>query len=359
MNSIICFTLLCVLSALARNVTEDFMRIQLESFRVQGGRDTRVGYENISQLNTGKICIGTPCQTFNVMFDTGSSDVWVSSTRCRSDSCKLQNRYNAAKSSTYRRRTGQYQIRYGSGELVAVNAQDTLRIGKIAVKNQVFGEAETSTSGFASNALDGILGLAFESLVHGDGLPVFYNMVEQGLVTEPIFTFCKSIETDDNPVNEIIFGGSDPNRYKGEMFYAPIIGEQHWKIKISNISVGNKVTCRGCHAIVDSGTTLIRGPEEYIKDVNDLIGAEPYESGQYKVTCDITQLPDVTFNINGNSVTIPPINYVLSENDDLCLTGFAVSQSTATFWILGGVFQDGLCTLFDMERKRVGFATIR
>ncbi|XP_069696622.1 pepsin A-like isoform X2 [Periplaneta americana] len=318
MNSIICFTLLCVLSALARNVTEDFMRIQLESFRVQGGRDTRVGYENISQLNTGKICIGTPCQTFNVMFDTGSSDVWVSSTRCRSDSCKLQNRYNAAKSSTYRRRTGQYQIRYGSGELVAVNAQDTLRIGKIAVKNQVFGEAETSTSGFASNALDGILGLAFESLVHGDGLPVFYNMVEQGLVTEPIFTFCKSI-----------------------------------------ISVGNKVTCRGCHAIVDSGTTLIRGPEEYIKDVNDLIGAEPYESGQYKVTCDITQLPDVTFNINGNSVTIPPINYVLSENDDLCLTGFAVSQSTATFWILGGVFQDGLCTLFDMERKRVGFATIR
>jgi O-antigen ligase len=56
------------------------------------------------------------------------------------------------------------------------------------VSNQAFAQAK-NLSGFSFSLFDGVLGLAYSSLGTRGQTPVFYNMWQQGLIPNPIFSF--------------------------------------------------------------------------------------------------------------------------------------------------------------------------
>ena len=57
-----------------------------------------------------------------------------------------------------------------------------------------------------------------------------YNMVKQGLVKEPVFSFWLNRNTEEEEGGEIVFGGVDPNHYKGKHTYVPVSQKGYWQV---------------------------------------------------------------------------------------------------------------------------------
>jgi cathepsin D len=97
---------------------KDFRNTSAFLRRRTAGSETLTDEEN-DVLWAGKIRIGTPSQPFLIDFDTGSSDLWVPSSDCTSDSCKHKHKYVASSSSTSSRKGGSFDIQYGDGSSVS------------------------------------------------------------------------------------------------------------------------------------------------------------------------------------------------------------------------------------------------
>lgn len=67
----------------------------------------------------GPVTIGTPGTEFFIDFDTGSADLWVPSSACKSDTCAEKNRYAVNASSTSVKKSGNFSIQYGDGSTVS------------------------------------------------------------------------------------------------------------------------------------------------------------------------------------------------------------------------------------------------
>ncbi|XP_069731994.1 cathepsin E isoform X1 [Phaenicophaeus curvirostris] len=313
----------------------------------------------------GQIAIGTPPQNFTVVFDTGSSNLWVPSIYCISKACTQHAQFQPSQSSTYQAVGTPFSIQYGTGSLTGVIGSDQVVVEGLVVSNQHFAESVSEPGeAFLDAEFDGILGLAYPSLAVDGVTPVFDNMMAQNLVELPIF----SVYMNSNPTSslggELLFGGFDPSRFTGTLNWVPVTKQGYWQIQVDNILLGGTVTfcANGCQAIVDTGTSLITGPKKEIKELQNYIGAIPVD-GQYTVECsNLNVMPEVTFTINGLPYTLSAQDYTLMEYSDnmaFCTSGFEgidIPTPVGPLWILGDVFIRQYYSIFDRGNNRVGLA---
>lgn len=248
----------------------------------------------------GEIGIGSPAQNFTVIFDTGSSNLWVPSAKCYfSLACYFHSRYKSSKSTTYTSIGKSCEINYGSGSISGFFSQDNVQVGDVVVKDQVFIEATREGSlTFLLAKFDGILGLGFQEISVGNATPVWYNMVQQDLVSDEVFSFWLNRDPTAQAGGEIVFGGVDEKHFKGKHTYVPVTKKGYWQIEIGDIFVGNQSTgvCEGgCAAVVDSGTSLLAGPTIVVTEINHAIGAKGVVSTECKQI--VSQYGDVIWDL--------------------------------------------------------------
>ncbi|XP_061085073.1 nothepsin [Conger conger] len=337
------------------------------SSAVRLGTSTERLYNFMDAQYYGEISLGTPPQNFTVVFDTGSTDLWIPSSYCISEACLMHHRFKAFKSTTYSHDGRVFSIYYGSGHLLGVMAKDTLKVGNMSVVNQEFGESVYEPGFvFVIVRFDGILGLGYPSLSEEMGTPVFDNLVAQKLVEKPMFSFYLSRkENTMEPQAQLLLGGVDPALYTGPLTWVPVTKKGYWQILVDNIKVqGTIAFCpQGCQAIVDTGTSFISGPSSDILLLQQFIGATPTSIGEYLVDCArLSSLPQVAFTIGGVEFTLSAESYVRKETvggRQSCFTGFQamdIPSPAGPFWILGDVFIAEFYTVFDRAQDRVGFA---
>ncbi|XP_037352993.1 renin isoform X3 [Talpa occidentalis] len=277
----------------------------------------------------GEISIGTPPQTFKVIFDTGSANLWVPSSKCSPlyMACEIHSPYDSSESSTYMENGTDFTIRYGSGQVKGFLSQDVVTVGGITV-TQTFGEVtELPLIPFMLAKFDGVLGMGFPAQAVGGVTPVFDHILSQGVLKEDVFS----------------------------VYY-------------SRVSVkSTTLLCEeGCVAVVDTGASYISGPTSSLRLLMETLGAKELSTDEYVVNCNqVPTLPDISFHLGGRDYTLTSADYVLQDpysNSDLCtlaLHGLDVPPPTGPAWVLGASFIRKFYTEFDRHNNRIGFALAR
>uniref|UniRef100_A0A8D0G5L3 renin n=1 Tax=Sphenodon punctatus TaxID=8508 RepID=A0A8D0G5L3_SPHPU len=311
----------------------------------------------------GDISIGTPPQTFKVIFDTGSANLWVPSYKCSPlySACVSHNRYDSSKSRTYMENGTGFDIQYGTGSVKGFLSQDVVIVSDIPII-QVFAEATALPAyPFIFARFDGVLGMGFPSQAIDGITPVFDRILSQQVLKEDVF----SVYYSRWPGGEIILGGSDPTYYTGDFHYLSINKNGYWQIAMKGVSVGVEMLfCQeGCSVAIDTGASFITGPAGSISVLMKAIQATELVEGQYVVDCDkIHLLPDISFHLGGKAYVLSGSAYVLRQSQygtDICIvafTGLDIPPPIGPLWVLGASFIGQYYTEFDRRNNRIGFA---
>ncbi|KAL9536936.1 hypothetical protein MBANPS3_012234 [Mucor bainieri] len=311
----------------------------------------------------GDIELGSPPQTFSVVFDTGSSNLWVPSTHCNSIACFMHRRYDSTQSETYRENGTEFAIQYGTGSLEGFISQDTLRVGGIKVEDQGFAESVKEPGfTFALAKFDGIFGLGYDTISVKHTVPPFYHMVNKDLVDEQLFSFWLNDinKGDSDNGGELVFGGVDPDHYHGNITWAPIRRKGYWEIELENIKFGGEyIDLDPVGAAIDTGSSLLIAPTTVADLINHELGAEKNWAGQYTLDCSvIPTLPEFCFVFNGKDFCLKGEDYVLKVQDQ-CISGFMgmdIPEPAGPLWIVGDVFLRKFYSVYDLGNNRVGLA---
>lgn len=296
-----------------------------------------------------EVQVGSPSQTFLVVPDTGSSNLWMYSSNCWAVPCFYHDKYDSKKSSSYKSDGRPFKITYGSGSIDGFVSQDTAKLGDVTAASFAFGEVN-SVSGvaFLASQMSGILGLGYDT-ISVDKLPTF---VDQSDLNDKSFSFVLRANPDLSYItmpgyDEAIVGDN-------EFTFHNVVEERYYSLKLDSIAQGNNtVSTTGFKAVIDSGTSVIVGSKTLVDPLIAGITVNEDCSG-------LDLLPNLTWTIDGLDYVMTPHDYVLSVTDGTdtqCVMGVIAGDFPANFnyFILGDSFMRKFYSYFDKKNNRVGF----
>jgi cathepsin D len=311
----------------------------------------------------GEVEIGSPPQKFTVIYDTGSSNLWVPSKTCTN--CKKGGpAYDSTKSSSYVKNGQSFALQYGTGSCTGFLSKDAVVMGGLSIDGGIFGEVTKEAADvFGQAPFDGILGLGPAAAAMDKAPMPMQMLVDQKKIEKNIFSMY--FASGGEKGSTLVLGGTDNSFYTGDFTYVPVAKAAkilpYWLVSASDIKVGgdsikqcNWLT--GCYMVVDSGTSIIAGPPAAMAVLTKQIGTVNQDCS------NLDKLPTVSFRLGGKDFDLGPDFYVIKVCEGgrcECELGIQGMNAGAPIYILGDPFLRKYYTVGDAEENRVGFATAK
>ncbi|EME80578.1 uncharacterized protein MYCFIDRAFT_21497, partial [Pseudocercospora fijiensis CIRAD86] len=328
-----------------------------------------------------EMTVGTPPQEFQVHVDTGSSDLWLNyagSEYCElpSDPC-ITGTYNANDSSTYEYINSLFTIQYVDGSDSAGDyVRDEVRImdGEVVIPSQQFGV------GYASSTPDGILGIGYAAnevqVAYGGeeyaNLPV--SLRNESYINTLAYSFwLNDLMAEEG---ELLFGGVDTAKYRGELVSLPIIPTRgvyrEFTIELTAVGLsGDAEEFSGTTTEVhlDTGASLSYLPDDTTQAIWEHLDADYLEEYGVAIadcslaasddTIDFRFSEDVTIQVSMREMVIP---LSTGLGLDVCFVGVLpaarspLSTSDRQYLILGDTFLRSAYVVYDLEKNEISMA---
>lgn len=225
------------------------------------------------------LCLGTPSLQLTISFfnfGISSADLWVPSASCNSAACNPHTKYDPTKSSTSATVAGaQLSISYGDGSSTTGTVyKDTITIAGLTATGQTFGAADSMSSDWQDDPMDGIFGMGYQAISQLNTPPVFqtvskpfiflwdhtltfdsnHQLIKDGAVAKSQFSFKLGASGP-----ELFLGGMNPSLYvSGTTSWYPVTSQAYWTISATANVAGTPVSALGSfNAIIDTGTSVV------------------------------------------------------------------------------------------------------
>lgn len=315
----------------------------------------------------GTVDVGTPRQSFTVVFDTGSGNLMIPSTHCQSHSCTMHRRFDSKASSTVEDMQAdgspvhpgaprdELTVTFGTGEISGVFLQDDVCIGSLCANVRFVGATAETDDPFSSFNFDGVLGLALPQMAQGPDFSVMDHLVNSKALKQPIFSVFLS--DSESEASEITFGDIKQERMVSSMVWQPVSRDTgYWQVQIKDIAINNQPAslCTDCQVAVDTGTSQLAGPTDVITALSTKLEVRPDCS-------NFANLPDLGFVMGDSILNLKPTDYI-DKSDRGCevaLMPLDVPPPNGPLFILGDPFLRKYYTSYDRANSRVGFASAR
>ncbi|KAG8764163.1 hypothetical protein FRC11_003019 [Ceratobasidium sp. 423] len=250
--------------------------------------------QNMDTMYYASVEVGTPPQTYAVILDTGSSDMWLQSVECAPCTGK---KFDPTSSSSLQHASSPFSIAYGIGSVKGTLVNDVVSIGSssaFTVQNQVWGLVNYTLGTPVPGDIAGLMGLGFKNLAASQTTPFWEALVADNKWHEPVMSFWMTRYRNISTANvtefggEFLLGGTNEALYTGDIEFISLpyaSNPTFWAIPIHTITLnGNEISAVGSNAssalaAIDTATTLIGGPASIVENLYTAIPGAQRGSG--------------------------------------------------------------------------------
>lgn len=335
------------------------------------------------------INVGTPAKAFNIQFDVGLSDSFLPHYNWNPFKGNLHytKGFQCKDSSTCVKNDRSFIVEYQNCKLTGKPYQDIITFPNVyanmttapsgngaqnvvSLRQNFLAVSDASDARFKDLPVDGYFGLSPVAQSPSTINNIIVNLHQSRYIDNLQFSMWLSPALDSPHGGELILGGVDPARYQGQIYWhhlSPMSNQ--WALGLQHVSVGSQVvSCdrQQCMAVLSSAVNEIYGPPEDVQKIYHLLNTVRQGNLQMVDCRRISQMPIITFTVDGIPYALLPSNYVrktvsgtVFKSETCYVAILPFTNQHQKEWTLGTNFLGAYYSIFDMTYRQVGFASLR